>query len=252
MTSLILKCICGSENFSSEFVKNQIRVKSCEKCGILHQSLNITPNEYQNWYNEYDEYKKKCNTVPYVERYQHDFEIAKIRVNVYQKILENSFQPPLLDIGAANNAFVDYCNQIHMPSIGIDIRNIVKNAKTFFQGDVLSHQFQAKLIKHLRNILGVEKFSVITLHDVLEHVIDPVTFLKASSRLLKNQGIYIIDVPNFYHDRGLHHWRPIEHLWFFTKNDMEKMLVNLNFKIHCVDFPIPGKMVFYAINQNPL
>jgi 2-polyprenyl-3-methyl-5-hydroxy-6-metoxy-1,4-benzoquinol methylase len=250
MKSLISKCICGSNKFSIEFVKNQIPVKCCNNCGILHQNLNLTSQEYNDWYHQYDEYKRISNTTPYSERYEHDSKIAKLRIAKYQNILKEYFQFPILDIGAANNAFVDQCNQIHMPSIGIDIRNIVKNSTTFFQGNVLDLNFQTQLTNHLRSITSFNRFSIITLHDVLEHVIDPVEFIQTSSKLLKNQGIYIIDIPDFYHENGLHHWRQIEHLWFFTQDHMKKMLNSLNFKIHTIDYPIPGKVVFYAINQN--
>jgi len=250
MTNLIDQCICGYNKFSETFMQNQIPVRSCLHCGTVHQMVDFTADEYWGWYQTYDEYKIKHNTTPYSQRYEHDYKISQIRIEKYKQILGEKFQAPILDIGAANGAFVDRCWHNKIPALGVDIRNITVNQRYFLEGNVIDNEFLIEIKQHTNVLFKQPQFSTVTLHDVLEHVIDPRFFLTQTQTLLKHQGVYIIDVPDFFHPQGTHHWRPIEHLWFFNQTQLITLLQDLNFQIHTVDYPIPGKLVIYAVNQN--
>jgi hypothetical protein len=69
--------------------------------------------------------------------------------------------------------------------------------------------------------------------------------LKVSS-ILKTDGILILDLPDYFVEAGKHHWKYIEHLWMFRKEDLERILNNLKFTMLDISSPIPGKLVFVA------
>jgi len=74
-------------------------------------------------------------------------------------------------------------------------------------------------------------FDVIYLHHVLEHIIEPVSFLKDWKQFLKDDGIFVISVPNI---RSLYfklygkkfHIFQREHLWYFAPDTLSRILNN--------------------------
>jgi SAM-dependent methyltransferase len=73
---------------------------------------------------------------------------------------------------------------------------------------------------------GASTFDLIIANHVLEHVVDPILFLKKAHKLLKNGGILFIDVPNagsFSQSILKDKWPyflPDEHLSHFTKETL--------------------------------
>ena len=93
-----------------------------------------------------------------------------------------------------------------------------------------------------------QSYDVILCLDVLEHLINPYELTKEIHRILKDDGIAIINVPNHFDWRGRikilfgsdidtknffpnsEEWN-IEHIRFFTYKGFSKMLSNADFKI---------------------
>ncbi len=80
-----------------------------------------------------------------------------------------------------------------------------------------------------------QEFDIVILNHVLEHLIDPVETLLESKRVLADDGILVIGVPNFgsYVARrkkaawaSLH---PDQHIWQFTPESLKRLLVHTGF-----------------------
>ncbi len=82
-----------------------------------------------------------------------------------------------------------------------------------------------------------------TMHDVLEHVVDPVAALKETARIAKR---LIVDFPDFDASEGRHHWKLTEHLWMFSRAELISIIQGAGFQVIKTDSPIPGKFVVYA------
>jgi len=86
-----------------------------------------------------------------------------------------------------------------------------------------------------------ERFDIITMFDVLEHVPDLEIVLKTIWMMLKPGGTWVVATPNFRKDRledidNWRHYRPTEHVWCFSENSMIAMaertglhLIDINF-----------------------
>src|SRR5690606_1848554 len=85
--------------------------------------------------------------------------------------------------------------------------------------------------------LKASKFDVITLWHVLEHVYEPITYLKKINELLHQDGILLIAVPNYKsYDAQYYknYWAAYDvprHLWHFSKEGMNDILGQHNFEI---------------------
>lgn len=101
-----------------------------------------------------------------------------------------------------------------------------------------------------------KSFEVVTMTDVLEHVINPINLLQEVRRLLKPNGKVVILVPNFAHmgnrfrmlltgdPRDMLHWGGygdgMEHFHWFTKPKLKEFLLQTGFsniKFHPVGLP---------------
>jgi len=77
--------------------------------------------------------------------------------------------------------------------------------------------------KNLSKIKSKNKFDLVTLNKVLEHVSDPVDLLKLSSKFLNKKGILYIEVPDVKASDGGKHRQEfcIDHLHVFSKSSFK-------------------------------
>ena len=97
----------------------------------------------------------------------------------------------LLDVGSGDGTFVALANKEGWDAIGLDSsRTAAKFAKENYGVETLTCEYCSK------EYLGKECFDVITMLDFLEHVIDPVAAVKQAHRLLKKDGVLLVNSPN--------------------------------------------------------
>lgn len=95
----------------------------------------------------------------------------------------------LLDIGAATGFFIDLAKKRGFTVKGVELSDYAakkgrEKGLDVFTGDLHS--------AHYRD----GQFDVITMFDVIEHVPDPVGFISEASRILKKDGLLLINTPD--------------------------------------------------------
>lgn len=231
---LITRCVCGVDTGFKQEHKNGIDLAVCPQCGVGHQQVPINEKQYEDFYSidYHGDYQKTIGSTPYKDRYKHDRKIARIRLGEYNKYFELGQRT--LDIGCGNNAFVDEMRERGFSkTYGLEISCEV-NRETTYNGQLQSINFPT------------EHFDVVTMHDVLEHVVDLNAFLRELNRVVRMDGLAIIDFPNYFVKEGRHHWRPIQHLWYFDQQQLIEYLEKFGFYTEEVRQPIPSKFVIYA------
>ena len=134
----------------------------------------------------------------------------------------------LLDIGCGNGNFLSLAAEVGWKVSGVDpdpkALNIARShGYEVFQGGIEQ--------LHGSN----ELFDVITMNHVIEHVHDPVDFVRSAYRLLKPGGILFIDTPNIESTGAKiygKNWRGLEaprHLVLFSKIGLSDILTNNGF-----------------------
>ncbi len=136
----------------------------------------------------------------------------------------------LLDIGCGTGDFLQQCNEKGWEVFGVEpeekarkraIEKLEKKPIIFDDIDKLPHQ----------------KFDVITLWHVLEHIPNTKSYIKKLSEQLNRNGILLIAVPNFKsYDAKYYHsfWAAYDvprHLWHFSKTAIQKLFSEQGFEL---------------------
>jgi len=82
-------------------------------------------------------------------------------------------------------------------------------------------------------------FDVVILTEVIEHVEEPIIFLKSLTNLLSKRGIIILTTPNKTIFPTNNIWKtdlPPIHLWWFSEDSMQYIANKINANIHFIDF----------------
>lgn len=231
--ALIDHCVCGNTDYTPDEL-HSIPVNICNSCGVVHQRLDMTPEQYYDFYSTqyHTEFQENRGTQTYEQRSAHDKQVSELRLEQYRAFLTPDSK--ILDIGSSNNAFVDVMNDEGFKAYGVEIGSEGKNhPETTYNMLLEDVHFPPAYL------------DFITMHDVLEHLIDPFPCLDELHKILADDGTVIIDFPNFFEEAGFHHWKTIEHLWMPTDEQLRKWFDENNFLVHKVTKPIPSKVVYY-------
>ena len=219
-------CICGGHS-PQEFERRNFTFYRCDSCSLLFVSPRFNAESI------YDE--------SYFSGGAHGFgfsnyEIDKTASSKYLKqLLSWLLSEPvpenfkLLDVGAANGFFVELCTKRGIEAKGIEIsQDAVDWAKRLGRNVTYST---------LENFSSAEKFTAITLLDVLEHIHNPIQFPAAASTNLEDKGYLLINVPNEgslsakLAGRKWHALLPPEHWFYFNKKSLKLLLENSGFEV---------------------
>lgn len=223
-TRLIEECLCGCRQWVHVKGRNGIPTMACAQCYILAQRIDLTQDELDQWYRD------KYQVGVYKHTLDHDREVAKLRIKAYSSKLQGS----VLDVGCGRGAFVMECREVGIYCEGQDL------AEFKASGLEVDDYIHSGSLEDLN--FPTDHYDVITCHDVLEHIPDPMRFLKELRRMLKPGGWFILDFPDFEFD---HHWKT-EHLWMLNLKQINEALLGAGFTTSYWHRPIETKMVFYS------
>jgi len=221
-TQLLPTCTCGADAADEEHV-NGIPILRCRACGTVRQRLAMTRDALGVWY------AQRYFAGVYQHTYDHDRAVAETRLNAYA--IQAGAR--VLDVGAGNGAFVDAARERGLDAWGQDLAHQSEGPFTYV-GDLHAVAFPT------------ESFDAVTMHDVLEHVPDPHATLAEVRRVLRPGGMFILDFPHFFSEHGRHHWKPVEHLWYLTVEQLLALLRHHGFTVARTAHPIPSKVVVTA------
>lgn len=154
--------------------------------------------------------------------------VKKINIQYKINIIKKYYpSPTILDIGAGTGDFVKTCSKQNWVAYGIEPNENARN---------LAKKKGCNIYSDYSNLIN-EKYDVITLWHVLEHIPDIENELKKIKTLLKPNGMIIIAVPNFiswdakYYSEFWAAWDVPRHLWHFSKYSINKCAEIINCKI---------------------
>jgi len=253
--------LCGGTDFSTILtardrlhgIEGEFYVVKCQDCGLVFVNPRPDQEEIKRFYpSEYGPHAHRTGP-------SHTHRLSPLRRRIYSlfygyppggeqnRIVLKALLLPIkwviarnvipflgtgkiLDIGAGSGSFLVAMKSLGWDPYGVDISSdAVERARslglTMFQGEVQDVSFPAVF------------FDVITLRAVLEHVHHPVASLQEVYRILKDQGVVYIVVPNSASLNFLifgRFWYALEaprHLYAYSPRVMELLARRTGFRI---------------------
>ena len=201
-------------------------IYQCEHCNLIFTS----PHDYVH---------QLCDDSQIKNLYLEMSEFREpVLVDNLQQIERIKGKGRILDIGCYIGSFIRLAKQSGWDCAGLEPSDYVSKyvAETF--GITV-------LPVYLRDAnFGNYSFDVVTMFHVLEHIIHPHVELLEIKRILKPNGLLVIEVPKASHYlyrlfKGLKICYPPEHYYYFTPDTIEKLLHKSGFKIVKI---VPGKI----------
>lgn len=220
------------------------RLVRCRACGMVYQNPRPTPQEmaehYPSEYEPYTDYTASRQRNPLLQRAYAYGTQKRIRF-----VTRHKSGGRLLDIGCASGTFLlgmhaldNWSVQGVEPSTQTAEYARVVNNLDVFTGTLDEAQFPSGY------------FDCVTMWDVLEHVHDPLNTLREINRILKDDGILVIRVPNLVSwDARLfgESWAGLDaprHLYVFTPDTLRAMLAQTGLETIDLSCAIGGYVTF--------
>lgn len=186
--------LCGSPESILVVVQHQFgedfHVVQCKKCGMIRTNPRPTPE----WKSHF--YDPQYNSLP--EKFGRDFIYApeKDRLPSYRRLLRFVQERmkaggKLIDVGAASGDFVKMAVDEGIDAIACDYsREALAYAEKHYKLKTL--QSPAEKID-----APDESFDVVTMFHTIEHLPDPVGVLREMHRILRPEGLILLETPNY-------------------------------------------------------
>jgi len=183
---------CGSteysiyERFGSEL---QFTYVLCRHCTLVYESPR--PRYDQDFidaaYASYYQFSENIEL-------ENDTNIQHSSVNMFKEEVENLLKydkkrSNVLDIGSAMGTFLFAARPYYKKAIGLDVSEQMARFAEKSTGATV-------FLKQFNEFEYAEKFSLIHMSHVIEHIPNPVDWLQKAAAMLEEDGILVINVPN--------------------------------------------------------
>jgi SAM-dependent methyltransferase len=183
--------VCDSAEILRGYDLKEFEVLRCASCQTAWRSNMYTPEQVAAMYEDepyeehpffgYDSDAETLRKVPRYRRFQQGLEVVEREVGVGR----------LLDVGCGAGTFMAIAAARGWDVYGVEMNEalVAEAEKAVGEGRVVCGAFEA---------LDPEdaKYDVITLWDVIEHVLDPVSFIERAQRMLRPGGVIVICTPD--------------------------------------------------------
>ena len=221
MGQKIITCnLCGSLDSKVILFEDGINVVKCKNCGFAYSQM-LPKKVYER--------KEKAEDI--------FIETEKQKMKVYSqvsKILKAKVRGSLIDVGCRTGNFMLHCKRDgFQPIIGVEISKRFAEFTCRLGFKVFNCRLEEAAFPD-------QSFDIITYLETLEHIHTPVQELVEAYRILKHDGIIVVEVPNlnfqllkvivsrFFHT-GSFRMKSHDHLVHFTDKTIRDALAKAGF-----------------------
>lgn len=214
------KCIlCGGYEHKVKFAGSNIY--QCNHCGLIFCKPVPSQDELNTYFRKYFMRNREM--------------IHNVRLRNFKREIKllKKYKPVgnLLDVGCATGKFLQDAIKVGWKCYGVEMSEMA--------GNYVSKNLKIEVqIGQLKDSDFPEKyFDVITLHHVIEHMSNPLSFLKDDvNYFLKDDGLLVIEVPNarslqaFINKYSWQQFRDKAHFYHFTTDSLVKLVEAAGYK----------------------
>ena len=236
----VINCpLCGAKHHAIKYVKKfmqyDYKIVQCNSCNLVFVNPQPDATLLERIYS--DDYFKseKATRIGYTDYFgkerEYRQEAGKRNLELVEKHHTKREESTLLDIGCAGGFFLEVARNKEWIVKGIEISDY---AAQFARNELKLKNVKTGELRdgHYKN----NEFDVITMFDVIEHILEPIAEMKEISRIMKTGGILVMDTPNIESDtackQGENFWLlKADHLIYFSPETMTKLLTESGFTV---------------------
>lgn len=226
--------LCGEPRSRVLHEKPPFKAVKCVSCGLVYVSPRLSPQAIIDLYGSTYWNSDRAKDYGYTD-YLADAQLYLGTFELRSRVIDDYCKHPgrVLDVGCAAGFFLKAMKDKGWETHGIEISPTVSD--------------------YARNELGIDgvrtgdvslladfperRFDVITFWDVVEHLEDPRAALRAAHRLLKKDGILVVETQNvestfaYLLGASWQHFKFEEHLYHFAPYTIRKLLDQAGFHV---------------------
>lgn len=210
----------------------------CEFCKVQFWVPFKSPGN--EWYEKKDDFRVRNALKPKIYRDYH---------KKFLKLHKNSLQnKKVLDIGCGSGEFIAELQKRGCEVWGVDFdNNLIKIANEKFN----LKRVWAMSFNDFFQKSNLPRFDVITFFEVIEHLNNPLEFIKNVKKILEPTGKIILSTPS--RERllvNLARWDfPPHHLTRWNREAISNLFQKVNFRISYIDYLEQFKFLLSAVNE---
>lgn len=172
----------------------EFNLVQCQNCRLVYTHPRPTKEEIADFYPETYSWKETLvagsKITGFIRKLEKAYRYHLLRYETAKLVkMAKSNTGKLLDVGCGSGDRLDILRKVGFDTYGVEISQAAEYAKQHLglnvkQGDLFDADYPDSF------------FDIVTLYNVLEHTHDPRKVIKELKRILKDNGILIIQVPN--------------------------------------------------------
>tara|TARA_Y100000768_G_C23988997_1_gene690845 strand:+ start:4915 stop:5925 length:1011 start_codon:yes stop_codon:yes gene_type:complete len=220
---------CDANNAKQILEKDNLKIVKCRECDTIYVNPIFDEDRYKSIY-ESTEYQ---NIMEELGESSHIYRVNRFgteRINFIDEFHDHSLPKRYLDIGCSTGFTLEAAKKLKWEAEGIELN---PSAAKFGKNRGLKIHCAA-----IEDISFKEKFSAISLFDVLEHLVNPKVIMEKVKNLLNPRGNIFIYVPNWdsatreiLGEENSHFIWPTHHLTYFNPRTLKSFLERMGFEI---------------------
>ncbi|MEE2673391.1 MAG: class I SAM-dependent methyltransferase [Myxococcota bacterium] len=226
--SLVACMLCGHDGYEERFEKLGRRFLACRQCGLVRIEPMPSAESLEAYYqNEYG----GGRYTEFAEAESMRRLIATHRIERIQGHLDDeSRSGRWLDVGCTTGDFIAACVETGAKGEGVDISSEAV-AQATRRGLVAHHS-------RIEDFSPSSPYRVITAFDVIEHLLDPRSFVRRLRSWLCDDGCLVLTTPDvssifprwLMRSHWFYYW-PDEHLFYFDPKTISRLLEEEGFAV---------------------
>ncbi|RJP29445.1 MAG: class I SAM-dependent methyltransferase [Candidatus Omnitrophota bacterium] len=227
--------VCNNPYFKLIYDLGQAKIVKCTACGLMKSHPILSDIQAAKLYNDNYFESKNPSLIGYGNYFSQRENYLKTFSRRYSLIKMIRSKGALLDIGSGPGFFVEIALKNGWDAFGLDISEAaVKYAeksigdKRIFLGNTKAYYSSDKQ----------NAFDIITMWDYIEHSFDPAEDLSLAWKMLKENGMLIIETQDsgslaarILKERWWHMAKYREHIYHFSRVNLKKLLENNKFTV---------------------
>lgn len=228
--------ICYKNSETLAFIKQGFQFWKCKDCQLIYVNPQLSSLRIKDYYREsFDTWMDVIESE----------ENRKWQLPYFKKNLELAIEVgfpegAILDVGCSSGLFLEVCKENNYTNVlGIELEKKARELALQKGLEVLDCELNAEN-------LGENKFSLITLFGVLEHLPHPKLFLESAMKVLKPGGLILCVVPNLHSLTNMvlkEHARTFtgrNHLQYFSPPSLRKLLSSTGYEVPHISTVLEG------------